>query len=128
MGERKIKVLVVDDEKSVRDFLSRLLSLLGVEAFEVEDGYRAIELVKKEKFDLFFIDVRMPGLNGLETYREIRKISPEATAVMITGYAVEEMLEEAQKEGVYRAIRKPFDIDQIKDIIDKIGKENIKEP
>jgi two-component system response regulator HydG len=120
MGECKIKVLVVDDEKSVRDFLRRSLSLLGLEAFDVEDGYKAIELVKKEKFDLFFIDVRMPGLNGLETYREIRKISPEATVVMITGYEVEETLEEAQKEGVYRSIHKPFDFDQIKDIVDKV--------
>lgn len=128
MGERKIRVLVVDDEKIVRDFFKRLLSLLGLDVLDAEDGYKAIELVKKDKFDLFFIDVRMPGLNGLDTYREIRKINPNAMAVMITGYAVEEILEQAQKEGVVSSIRKPFDINQIKEVIDKIGREKIKEP
>jgi two-component system response regulator HydG len=122
-----MKALVVDDKKSVRDFLKRSLSFLGLDAFEVEDGFEAIELVEKEKFDLFFIDVRMPGLDGLQTYREIHRISPEATVVMITGYEVGETLEEAQKEGVYRSIHKPFDFDQIKDIVDNVGKKNIKE-
>ncbi|MDD4940099.1 MAG: response regulator [Candidatus Omnitrophica bacterium] len=115
---KDIKVLVVDDEKIVRDFFKRLLSLLGMDNMFAENGYKAIELVKNERFDLFFIDVRMPGLNGLDTYREIRKINPEAASVMITGYAVEEILEQAKREGVYSAIRKPFDINQIKDVIE----------
>lgn len=128
MEKRKIKVLVVDDEKLVRDFFRRLLSLLGLDATDVEDGYKAIELVKKDKFDLFFIDVRMPGLNGLETYRQLHQLNPEAVAVMITGYAVEELLEQAQKEGAYIAIRKPFDINQIKEVIDKVDKGETKGP
>jgi two-component system response regulator HydG len=128
MQERKIRVLVVDDEKIVRDFFRRLLSMLGLEVMDVEDGYKAIELVKKDKFDLYFIDVRMPLLDGLETYREIRKLDPKGMAVMITGYAVEGMLEQAQKEGAHSSIRKPFDINQIKEVIDKVGKEKIKGP
>lgn len=121
MNERKIRVLVIDDEKIVRDFFKRLLSLLGLEVVDVEDGYKAVEAVKQNKFDLYFIDVRMPGLNGLETYRQIRQLDPSALAVMITGYAVEDILEQAQKEGIYSNIRKPFDINQIKDLLDKIG-------
>jgi DNA-binding NtrC family response regulator len=128
MVERKIKALVVDDEKIERDFFKRLLSLLGLDARDAEDGYKAIELVKKDKFDIIFLDVRMPGLNGLETYREIRKIDPEVLAVMITGYAVEDILEQAQKEGVCSAIHKPFDINQIKEVIEKVAKEDMKEP
>ncbi|MFA5356917.1 MAG: response regulator [Candidatus Omnitrophota bacterium] len=123
MQERKIKVLVVDDERIVRDFFKRLLSILGLEVSDAEDGYKAIDMVKKDKFDLFFLDVRMPGMDGLETYRQIRKINTEAMVVMITGYAVEEILEQAQKEGVYSAIRKPFDINQIKDVLEKVGQE-----
>lgn len=128
MADRKIKVLIVDDEKIVRDFFKRLLALLGLDVFDAEDGFKAVELVKKEKFDLFFVDVRMPGMDGLETYREIRKIVPSAQVVMITGYAVEETLEQAQKEGAIKAIRKPFDISQIKEVIDRAGKEKAKEP
>ncbi len=121
MGEKKMKVLVVDDEKIVRDFFKRLLSLLGLDVTDVEDGYKAVEAAKLNKFDLYFIDVRMPGLNGLETYRQIRQIDPQAFAVMITGYAVEDILEQAQKEGLYGNIRKPFDINQIKDVLDKLS-------
>jgi two-component system, NtrC family, response regulator HydG len=128
MAEKKIKVLVVDDEKIVRDFFKRLLSLLGLDVTDVEDGYKAVEAVKLNKFDLYFIDVRMPGLNGLETYRQIRQIDPAAFAVMITGYAVEDIVEQAQKEGAYGNIRKPFDINQIKEVIDKLNLDKAKEP
>lgn len=128
MAEHKIKALVVDDEKIVRDFFRRLLSLLGLDAVDVEDGYKAIEMVKKDKFDIIFLDVRMPGLNGLETYREIHKISPDTLAVMITGYAVEDILEQAKKEGVCSAIHKPFDINQIKEVIERVAKEETKTP
>lgn len=121
MEKDKIKALVVDDEKIIRDFFRRLLSLLNLEVVEADNGYKAIELAQKEKFDLFFIDVRMPGLNGLETYREIRRINPKAVAVMITGYAVEGILEQAQKEGALCHIHKPFDINEIKNVIDKVS-------
>ncbi len=128
MAKDKIKVLVVDDEKIVRDFFKRLLSLLGLEVTDVEDGYKAVEAAKVNKFDLYFIDVRMPGLNGLETYRQIHQIDPQAFVVMITGYAVEDILEQAQKEGAYGNIRKPFDINQIKEVVDKLGADKTKEP
>lgn len=127
MDKKKIKVLVVDDEKVVRDFFKRLLSLEGLEVMGAEDGYTAVEAVKLNKFDLYFIDVRMPGLDGLETYRGIRQVHPDATAVMITGYAVEDILEEALKEGVQCHIHKPFDISQIKAVIDKINDRQLPE-
>ncbi len=128
MAENKVKILVVDDEKIVRDFFKRLISLLGLEIFEADNGYRAIEMAKTGKFDLFFIDVRMPGMDGLETFRKIREIDPQAAVVMITGYAVEKILQQAQDEGVYGIIRKPFDISQIKDVIEKYNKLGVKLP
>jgi DNA-binding NtrC family response regulator len=126
MADRKIKILIVDDEKIIRDFLMRLFSLQGLEVLSAEDGYKAIELTKSNGFDLFFIDMRMPGLNGLETYLKIKEINPKAQAVMITGYAVEDLLEEAVREGAIGIIRKPFDIVEIKDVIDKLSKEKAK--
>lgn len=128
MGKDRIKVLVVDDEKIIRDFFQRLLSLLNLEVAEAENGYKAIEMAQKEKFDLCFIDVRMPGLNGLETYREIRKTNPEAVVVLTTGYAVEEILEQAQKEGVECHIHKPFNINEINTVIDKVRAEKTGAP
>jgi len=99
-----------------------------LEVTDVDDGYKAVEAAKASKFDLYFIDVRMPGLNGLETYRQIRQIDPAAFTVMITGYAVEDILDQAQKEGVSGSIRKPFDINQIKEVVDKLNLDKAKEP
>lgn len=125
MPEKKIRVLVADDEKIIRDFFSRLLSLQGLEVVCAEDGYKAVELAGEGSFELFFLDVKMPGQDGLETFRKIRQIDPHAVVVMMTGYAVEDTLEQAQKEGAYGSIRKPFDISEIKDIVDKAGKEKL---
>ena len=127
MADTKIKVLVVDDEKIIRDFFGRLLSLQGLEVIEAEDGYKAAELAKGNKFDLYFIDVRMPGMDGLETFRQIRQIHPEALVVMMTGYALDNILEQAQKEGASGSIRKPFAIGEIKGIVEKAAREKNKE-
>ena len=127
MADTKIKVLVVDDEKIIRDFFARLLSLQGLEVIEAEDGYKASELAKGNKFDLYFIDVRMPGMDGLETFRQIRQIHPEALVVMMTGYALDNILEQAQKEGASGSIRKPFAIGEIKGIVEKAAREKNKE-
>ena len=69
MSEKtKLKVLVVDDEKVIRDFLSRFLSLQLAQVKTASDGEAAIELAKTEEFDLVFLDIRMPKMNGLETF------------------------------------------------------------
>lgn len=124
MAENKFKILVVDDEKIVRDFFKRLVSFLGVETFEAPDGHTAIEMARNNKFDLFFIDVRMPGLDGLETYYKIKAIEPLAKVVMITGYALEQTLIQAQTEGVYGIIRKPFNIESIVKYIEQVKPRN----
>lgn len=122
METRKIRVMIIDDEKIIRDFFKRLLGMMGAEAVDFDDGAKAAEAVAAGSvFDLYFIDVRMPGIDGLETYRRIKAAHPQAFAVMMTGYAVEDLLESALREGAYGAIRKPFDINQVKDIIEKAG-------
>lgn len=107
------KVLVVDDVKEVRDFLIRLLSLRGLNVKAVEDGFKAIEIFKQEKFDIVFLDVKMPRLNGVETLKELKKYNPDCRYVMITGYAVDDLLAQARNEGAFTTIRKPFNIDEI---------------
>jgi CheY-like chemotaxis protein len=118
MENIKKKIMIVDDEKVIRDFFKRLLFLSDVEVVEAGDGYTAIDLARKDKFDIFFIDMRMPGLDGLETSRQIRQLNPEAKIVMITGYAMGDVLNQAHEEGC-EIIRKPFDIKDIEDVIKK---------
>ncbi|OGR96507.1 MAG: hypothetical protein A2V88_09625 [Elusimicrobia bacterium RBG_16_66_12] len=115
--KRSLRVLVIDDQESVRSFLSRFVSRLGFEVSSVESGSRAVELVKSEGFDLYFIDMRMPGLNGLETLRGIRRIVPSAAVVVMTGYADEELLAGVRAEGVIDILAKPFDLGRLRAIV-----------
>ena len=106
-------VLIVDDEKTVRDFLTRLVSLKGLTSKAAESGFEAIEMMNREVFDFVFLDVRMPKINGVQTLKELKKINPGAKYVMMTGYSVDNLLEEAQKEEILASIKKPFDINLV---------------
>jgi CheY-like chemotaxis protein len=122
--KEKIKVLVVDDEKVVRDFLIRLLSYEGLEVKSADDGLKAVEAVQKEKFDLIFLDIKMPNMNGLETFSKLKKIDPDVSCVFMTGYALEAALLDKTKQPGVICLRKPFeDIKQIKEIANKVLQE-----
>ena len=112
-SERSLTALVVDDEKVIRDFLIKFLKMYDIEARCAKDGDGAIELARTEKFDVIFLDVRMPKMDGLEALRKLKRLNPEARYVMMTGYAVDDLLEEAKKEGIAASIKKPFEIDEI---------------
>ncbi len=118
--KKTIKALVVDDEKIIRDFLTRFLSLEGVEAKAVEDGFKAIEAVKEEKFDIVFLELKMSKINTHSLLRELKKISPHSEYVIMTAYLEEDLWEEAEKEGATICFKKPFDLDEIISEIDKI--------
>ena len=118
---------MVDDEKAVRNVLGGVvesaLNHLNKEEYSVNlasDGYEAIERVKEKFFPIIFLDIKMPGINGVETFKEIKKISPKSVVIMITGYAGEELVKEAMKEGAYALFHKPFHADMIFDIIKKV--------
>jgi len=117
-NSKKMKILVVDDEQIVRDFLARFLALKSAVVKLAVDGLGAIEAAKQERFDMVFLDVKMPQMNGLETFRELKKIDPAAKYIMMTGYAVDELLQKARQEGASHSINKPFDIQQISSIIE----------
>ena len=122
-----LNVLVVDDEAVVRDLLRRFLNLFPVRAVIAEGGKEALELAKKESFDLVFLDIRMPGMNGLEVFSEIRKIIPGVPCVFMTGYgsAEEELLIKIKDSNV-QCLRKPFeDLNLLKDIITKAASKVI---
>ncbi len=125
MENKKIaKVLIVDDEKVVRYLLTRIVNLQSVEAKAVEDGFKAIEAVKEEKFDLVFLDIRMPKMDGIKAYGELKKIDPELDCVFMTGYALEESLLDKTKQPGVICLKKPFqDISQIKEIISSVLKK-----
>jgi two-component system response regulator HydG len=114
----KTNILVVDDLKSIRLTLSGLLGDEGYNVVMAEDGYQAIDIAKQAHFDFIFMDIKMPGINGVQTFREIKKINPEAVVIMMTAYSVEDLVREALGEGAYGVVYKPFDIEKIVGMID----------
>ncbi len=116
----KTDILVVDDLRSMRLTLGGILEDKGHNVVTVEDGYQAIEAVRKSHFDVIFMDIKMPGINGVQTFREVKKIAPKATVIMMTAYSVEDLVKEALEEGAYAVVYKPFDIDRIIAIIEEL--------
>lgn len=116
----KTNILVVDDIRSIRVTLGGILEDKGHNVVTVENGYQAIEAAKKTLFDVIFIDIKMPGINGVQTFREIKKIDPKAVVIMMTAYSVEDLLKEALEEGAYATVYKPFDVDKIIAVIEEV--------
>jgi len=110
-----INVLVIDDEKNLTLAMRRLLSAEGYRAETAGSGDEALAAVKDTAFDVIFLDVNMPDMNGLETFKKLRKVAPASSVIMITGYGktLKELVEEARELGVHSVIDKPFKISQI---------------
>src|SRR5512142_111352 len=108
------KILVVDDEQSLRDFLAIMLKKEGHDVVTAENGTHALKAVQAEIFDLIISDVKMPGIDGIEVLKNVKEVSPETVVIMITAYATAETAVEAMKLGASDYIIKPFKVDELK--------------
>ncbi len=113
------KILVVDDELSMREFLEIMLTKEGYRVQTAVNGKKALDLAEREVFDLAIIDIRMPKMDGIETLIRLKEISPETVILMITAYASTDTAIRAMKQGAYDYITKPFKIEEIKMTIQK---------
>ncbi|TET11318.1 response regulator [Candidatus Aerophobetes bacterium] len=113
-------ILVVNDEQAIRQILANMLKDRGYNIFMAEDGYKAIEKVKEISFAITFLDMRMPGIDGVQTLKEIKKISPQTKVIMMTGYPDKNLEKEAIKQGAYTVIYKPFDRKKVMAIVEKL--------
>lgn len=110
-------ILVVDDQVGIRITLKGILTKRGFNVSVAEDGFKALEEVKKTNFQIIFMDIKMPGMNGVETYVKIKTINPKAKVIMMTAWAVEDDIKRSIREGAYTVLYKPFDMAQILPII-----------
>ena len=121
----KTNILVVDDLRSMRLTLGGILEDEGHNVVIAEDGYQAIEAVRKTHFDVIFMDIKMPGIDGVQTFREVKKIDPKAAVIMMTAYSVEDLVKEALEEGAYTVVYKAFDIGRIIAIIEELARQRV---
>ncbi len=85
-----------------------------------ENGYQDIEAARQIPFDLIFMDIKMPGINGVQTFREVKKINAQAAVIMMTGYSEEELVRRAISRGAYTCIYKPFDVEKIMTLVGRL--------
>jgi two-component system sensor histidine kinase/response regulator len=114
---KKPVVLVIDDEESMRDSCSQILAKDGFQTETAEDGSIGLEKIKKIKPYLVLVDLKMPGISGMEVLEKIKEIDPNIISVVITGYATVESAVDAMKIGAYDFLPKPFSPDQLRIII-----------
>jgi DNA-binding NtrC family response regulator len=119
----KTRVLIVDDDYSMLHTTALVLEGLGYAVDVAGDGDTAIEKARQADFDVILMDIKMPLMDGVETYKRIKAIHAEAAVIMMTAYAVEDLVAEALQEGACGVIYKPLDFERTVGLIEKTRRE-----
>ncbi len=117
------RILVVDDEEAMRESLNDWLKEDGYEVGLAAGGQEAIDMVRGEPWEVILLDLKMPGMDGLETLKHLKEVRPDAEILMMTAYATVDTAVQAMKEGAFDYLVKPFDPDEIEILIKKIVKQ-----
>ncbi len=120
-------VLVVDDEEVIRDYFTR--TLMEYKVLTAASGEEALDIVKKDRPNLVLLDIRMPGIDGIETLRRIKEIDREIVVIMLSAHGTLKTNLEAAHLGAYNSMSKPFDLKEMKSVIESalVGKAETKE-
>ena len=119
MADNIKKALVVDDEESLREIITEVLSMLEIDSFVAENGQQAIELAEqhKEEVDLFLIDLFMPNMSGQETYAKLNEIIPDKTVIFMSGFDRSNTSLAGTLPSKQFFLKKPFGIMELKDLV-----------
>ena len=112
-------ILVVDDEVDTCRNLSDILTDLGYRVDTALDGFAALELARKKPYDIALLDLKMPGMDGLTLYRELRKLCSSTVAIVVTAYASKATAEEALAAGAWQVLAKPVDVGRLLPLVDE---------
>jgi DNA-binding response OmpR family regulator len=113
-------VLIVDDEKNIRLTLSQALEVLEVETDTAAHGEEALAKLKEKEFGLILLDLKMPGIDGMEVLRQVSKIRPDIRIIILTAYGTVELAVEAMKSGAADFIQKPFTPEEIRELVSRV--------
>ena len=117
---KPLRILVVDDDEDNANSLGELFEMEGHQVLVAHSGEAAVAAYVNGTFDIAFMDVMMPGRNGVESFLDIRKLRPEAKVFMMTGYSVEQLLQQAMENGAMGVLAKPVDLDKLLQAVDKV--------
>ena len=119
MTSKNVRIMIVDDDQDLAESLADLLQAHGYEVDLAKDGRDALEQARVQDFDVTLMDVRMPVMNGVDSFLAIRKIKPQARIVMMTGFK-EPILERAINAGAEGPLHKPFSLDDLLKLFETI--------
>ena len=125
---RSIRVLVVDDERPTRLLMEKELPRAGCAVATAESGEGALEKVRAQEFDVILLDLKMPGIGGMETLRRIRDSGSSAEVVVLTGHPDVATAIEAMKLGAYDYLTKPFKLAEVEVVLRRAAERRIQRP
>jgi DNA-binding NtrC family response regulator len=116
-----LNLLIVDDERAIREACREIGVSLGYSAFVAESAEQAYRALDNQTFDAVLLDLRLPGAGGLEALRRIKERRPEAVVIVVTGYGTVNSAVQAMKNGAYDYVTKPFTVDELKLLLDRVA-------
>lgn len=125
MKRKDIKVLIVDDEVAFANTLAQRLQIRDLKVSTAYNGEQALSKLKEEESDVIVLDLKMPGMHGMEVLQEIKKVYPNIQVIMLTGHGTDKEEEEARKLGGFDFLKKPADIDTLEHKIKAAFKEKM---
>ena len=116
----KLHILVVDDDRDFADSLADVLRLNGHQVDVVFSGEKALEKFREHDYDLTFMDVQLPGKNGVERFLEMRNLKPAARVFLVTGFSVQQLIDQAVAQRACGVLQKPLDLKKLLDMVGRI--------
>lgn len=113
------KVLIVDDQFGIRILLNEVFQKEGYQTFQAANGVQALEILTKNKPDIVLLDMKIPGMDGIEILKRMKKLNQDIRVIIMTAYGELDMIQEAKDLGALTHFAKPFDIDDLRDAVKK---------
>ena len=115
-----MRVFIVDDDRDHAESIADVLTMRGFETELAYSGEAGLARFREADFDIVFMDVKLPGMNGVETFFQFRKVKPDVKVMLMTGFSLEQLVAQAVENGALGVLRKPFEIGELLDVLDQV--------
>jgi DNA-binding NtrC family response regulator len=123
MAQEKARILLVDDDTGFLNSMSLILRHEGYKVATAQNGMEAMAMSWDSPFDVVFLDIKMPVMDGAECYEKLKGIRPNAVVIIMTAYMAEDLIQRTLQQGAYRVMYKPFDMGEVLQLVAEIDDE-----